>query len=125
MNYYISYTVNNRYVNYKNNSELDDDDDYYPQNLGGRRPNNGEWNDYISEEQAFYLSGLMDGSISTNKKKPQRHHTPDEIVEMLEHYDVLRKQGADKNTAFWCLGISESTYRKWKKFHKQLKGEQK
>lgn len=119
MNYFISYRANGIHVNSKIDNDMLDEDDYDPPNLGRRRPLDAEWCDYITEEQAFYISGLADGSITTNEKKP-RHHSPEEIVEMLAYYNILRDKGADKHTAFHYLGISEQTYWRWKKNYKNL-----
>ena len=45
------------------------DDNYAPRNLGHIRPLNNEWDDYIIEEQSFYLAGVACGEIVLPKVK--------------------------------------------------------
>jgi hypothetical protein len=120
MNYFISYRPNGIFLSSKIDSDLFDDDDYDPPNLGGRRPNIYEWGDYILEEQVHYAYGISDGSISVNEEKPKRKHTPEEIVEILAQYQVLRNQGVDREPALFDLGISSSTLTNWRRNYKNL-----
>jgi len=120
MNYFISYRTNGIHVNSKIDSDMLDEDDYDPPNLGRRRPLDAEWCDYITEEQAFYISGLADGSIAPNEVKPQRRHTPEEIVEILAQYQMLREQGINAKQALHNLGISSFTLKDWRYKYKNL-----
>lgn len=45
------------------------DDNDAPRNLGRIRPLNNEWDDYIIEEQSFYLAGIACGEIVLPKYK--------------------------------------------------------
>jgi hypothetical protein len=120
MNYFISYRTNGIFLNSKIDNDMNEEDDYDPPNLGGRRPNIYEWGDYILEEQVHYAYGISDGSISVNEEKPQRSHKPEEIVEMLAQYQMLREQGFDREPALFHLGISSSTLIKWRKNYRNL-----
>jgi hypothetical protein len=122
MNYFISYRTNGIFLSPKIDSDLFDDDDYDPPNLGGRRPLDAEWGDYITEEQEFYMSSLADGSIAPRplRRKRSRKHSPEEIVEMLATIVILRNEGVTMREVLSHLDISPATYTRWKSDYKNL-----